>query len=99
MFEWDPEKSEQNLISRGFDFGYATRIFQGDLLERQDDRRNYGERRMIATGEVDGDLLTVVYTWRAARRRIISARRAHRRERDDYRREIGGRDREGAGRS
>jgi uncharacterized protein len=85
IFEWDEAKSLTNLRDRGFDFEYASRIFAGDLLEREDRRRTYGEPRIVAYGEVDGRVLVVVYTWRGGQRRIISARPANRKERRDYR--------------
>ena len=65
MSEWDEAKSQDNLEKRGFDFEYAARIFKGeDLLEYEDRRRHYGERRIVAIGEVEGQILFVVYTWR-----------------------------------
>ena len=89
-FSWDPLKSEANLAERGFDFLFATLIFDGPTLERHDDRQNYGEKRVIALGIADGILLTVVYTDRVGGggdvvRRIISARVSNRRERKAYR--------------
>jgi uncharacterized DUF497 family protein len=60
-------------------------IFEGPVLERNDVRKDYGEQRIQAIGKVDGDSLFVVYTWRGATRRIISARLANRSERDAYR--------------
>ena len=90
MFEWDEAKSQDNFEKRGFDFEYAARIFKGgDLLEYEDRRRDYGERRCVAIGEIEGEILFVVYTWRGASRRIISARLASRRERDAYRQTFG----------
>ena len=88
-FEWDPEKSEANLVERGFDFAFATLVFDGPTLEKQDRRRNYGELRMVATGLADEIALTVVYTDRLDDggervRRVISARRSNRRERKAY---------------
>lgn len=85
MFEWDDAKSRRNLTDRGFDFEFAARIFKADLLEYEDRRRDWGERRMVAIGEVEDEVLFVVYTWRGPNRRIISARRASRSERDAYR--------------
>jgi len=32
MLEWDQAKSDKNLAKRGFDFEYAARIFEGDVL-------------------------------------------------------------------
>ncbi len=92
-FGWDARKSEQNLQDRGFDFEFATQIFEGPTLEREDSRRDYGERRVIAVGMAQGIALTVVYTDRAAAggevmRRIISARVSDRRERQAYKNAI-----------
>lgn len=88
-FSWDPRKSERNLQERGFDFEFASLIFDGPTVERTDSRRNYGEQRVIALGLAQGILLTVVYTDRAgiggeSIRRIISARKSDRRERTAY---------------
>lgn len=88
-FEWDPAKSEANLRDRGFDFEFATLVFSGPTLEKEDRRRDYGERRVIAVGLAQGIALTVVYTDRThetgkTTRRIISARRSKRRERKAY---------------
>ena len=86
---WDPEKSERNLVDRGFDFTFASVIFTGPTLERIDTRQDYGEVRRITLGIADGIPLTVVYTDRAEAgevvRRIISARVSNRRERQAYR--------------
>jgi uncharacterized DUF497 family protein len=89
MFEWDEDKSEANLRNRGFDFAYAALVFDGPILEIDDERENYGERRIQVIGRVDDDALFVVYTWRGDVRRIISARLANRRERDVYRQTFG----------
>ena len=88
-FEWDPEKSEDNLKERGFDFAFAAQIFDGPTLEMRDRRRDYGEVRMVAIGLADEIALTTVFTDRIADDgetvwRIISARRSNRRERKAY---------------
>jgi uncharacterized DUF497 family protein len=88
-FGWDDRKSDRNLEARGFDFEFATQIFEGPTLEREDTRRDYGERRVIALGMAQDIPLTVVYTDRAEAggemvRRIVSARVSHRRERQAY---------------
>ncbi len=83
-FEWDPAKNEANLRKHGVDFEDAIRIFEGPTLEREDTRRHYGERRIQALGRSGKDVLFVVYTWRGAMRRIISARGASRYEREAY---------------
>ena len=88
-FSWDAPKSGRNLRERGFDFEFATQIFDALTLERVDSRRDYGERRMIALGKAQDIALTVVCTDRAEvggeiDRRIISARKSSRREREAY---------------
>ena len=88
-FEWDQTKSDTNFEDRGFDFEFATLIFDGPTLEVEDRRKDYGERRMIAIGVADDLHLTVVYTDRLnasgqVTRRIISARRSNRYERTIY---------------
>ena len=89
-FSWDPKKSQANLAARGFDFEFAALIFERFTLERTDDRRDYGERRVVAIGSAQGLHLTVAYTDRREsggeiERRIISARRSNRREHKAYR--------------
>lgn len=83
-FEWDQTKRDRNFAERGFDFAYACEIFGGDIIEWDDTRRDYGERRVIAIGEINGVIYVVVYTQRKEARRVISARPASRRERDAY---------------
>lgn len=94
-FSWDPEKSDANYRDRGFDFAFASLIFAGPTLEREDTRRDYGERRIIAIGLARDVELTVCYTDRGnlggdVERRIISARRSNNREREAYQEAIEG---------
>jgi hypothetical protein len=87
-FSWDAHKSARNLKERGFDFEFATLVFEGPTLEREDVRRDYGERRVVAIGIAQGIALTVVYTDRTEAsdvlRRVISARVSDRHERQAY---------------
>ena len=80
--EFDPGKSAKNEVERGFGFLYAAQIFLGPTIETVDERHDYGEVRVQAIGQVEGDVLAVVYTDRGEGRRIISARMANRRERE-----------------
>ncbi len=87
MFEWDERKRASNLAKHGIDFLDAATIFEGAVLEGEDDRKDYGERRYGAFGQTrSGDIVLVLYTWRGKRRRIISARRAGSDEIENYRR-------------
>ncbi len=87
-FEWDSDKEAKNIRERGIDFATASRIWGGPVLEKIDDRRDYGEVRVLAFGQVVGRLMAVVYTWRGTNRRIISARKANRREQERFEAEI-----------
>lgn len=75
-FEWDERKDAANAAKHGISFKDAVSVFDGPVLERLDERRHYGEQRVIAYGQAAGRVLAVVYTWRGACRRLISARRA-----------------------
>lgn len=84
-FEWDEAKDEWTRRVRGFGFDTAALIFDGPVQTVIDDRRDYGEERLIALGQAEGEVLVVVYTDRGEVRRIISARRANRKEREIWR--------------
>lgn len=78
-----------NYRVRGFDFAFATLIFDGPTVITEDRRHDYGERRFIAIGVAEGLYLTIVYTDRKFAnapdvRRIISARLSNRSERKRY---------------
>lgn len=82
--EFDPRKNASNLAKHGVDLATAGRIWDGYVVERVDDRLDYGEIRFIALGAVEGRTLVVVYTWRGTKRRLISARKANGNERKIY---------------
>ena len=66
-------------------FDVARRVFDDPAaVDRLDDDGTHGEDRSVITGMVAGSLLTVVYTVREERIRIISARKATRREQVRY---------------
>jgi uncharacterized DUF497 family protein len=84
-FEWDEEKRERNLVKHRVDFFDIFRLFDGQIFEIVDNRRDYDETRIRCLGEIDGRVYVVVYTWRGETRRIISARKANARETRTYR--------------
>jgi hypothetical protein len=87
-FEWDAGKEATNLQKHGVSFAQAAVAFSDPFaVEWIDDRRDYGEERVILLGMTGGQVLTVVYTERETRIRIISARRATRYEQEIYIRE------------
>jgi uncharacterized protein len=70
-------------------FEDAIGIFEGPTFERADERFDYGEPRMYAIGIANGVEITVVYTEVSeTERRIISAWKAERHEREAYWRNI-----------
>lgn len=82
-FEWHEAKRLQVLEDRGIDFERAKEIWQGTVLEVPS-REESNEKRFLAIGEVDGRVVTVVFTWRGERKRLITARRARRHEAESY---------------
>ncbi len=90
-YVWDNAKNTANQAKHGITFEDAIKIFDGPILERQDNREDYGEIRMYAIG-LAGDInLTVIYTDRAYdQRRIISAWKSERAERRAWHEKYGG---------
>jgi uncharacterized protein len=76
-FEWDEDKRDQNFQKHKVDFVDVLPVFDGEVLEDVDDRRDYGETRLRCLGEIRRRVYVVVYTWRGKRRRLISARKAN----------------------
>ena len=88
MFEWDEEKRQQNLLKHGVDFLYAAVMLEGDVVKIADDRQDYGETRYLAPGMVGEDVFAVVYTLRGENIRLISARKARKKEYERYQNRI-----------
>lgn len=85
LFDWHEPKSDRTFQERGFDFGYASQIWQGPVFEAVDDRADYGEVRIKAIGNIDGRCFSVVYTLRDGVHWIISAWPSSRKEREIWR--------------
>jgi uncharacterized DUF497 family protein len=81
-FEWDPKKAARNLRKHRVSFREAAMVF-GDVLAftYDDSRHPHGEERYVTIGMSDqGRVLVVAHTTRGELIRIISARKATRRE-------------------
>jgi uncharacterized DUF497 family protein len=89
-FEWDSRKARSNLSKHGVSFEAASTVFGDPMsLTVSDPDHSITERRYITMGRAFNDkLLVVVHTDRDDNIRIISARRASRRERRFYEEEI-----------
>ena len=85
-FEWDERKAESNFAKHGVSFEEASTVFGDPLsLTIPDPAHSQGEDRSIVLGQShQRKLLVVVHTERSDNIRIISARRASRRERKSY---------------
>ena len=79
-FEWDINKRLANIEKHGYDFRVAINIFENTVVEIP--QRRLGEVRILALGMLNNHVIAVVYTWRGEARRIISARKASRKERN-----------------
>ena len=84
-FEWDPVKEALNREKHGIRFSDAVAVFEDEAALSFEDPDAQGERRFVVTGlDAVGRQVTVVYTHRDDRIRLISARRASARERQSY---------------
>ena len=87
QFEWDDNKNNVNIQKHGIDFLTAIAIFDDpNRLEEDCTECEYREIRTKSIGRV-GDsilILTVIYTDRGENTRIISARKATKKERKYY---------------
>jgi uncharacterized DUF497 family protein len=85
-FEWDPRKARSNFAKHSVGFEEASTIFADPLsLTIPDPQHSRTEERYVTIGTAfTGKLLVVVHTNRGDNIRVISARRASRRERMSY---------------
>lgn len=81
---FDPKKRERTLADRELDFAQAAKVFEGFHFTKEDTRKDYGERRFISLGAIQGLLIVLVWTNRFSSIHVISMRRANSRERKTY---------------
>lgn len=77
---FDPAKDAVNRAKHGVSLALAEILFAGRHLSVSDDRFEYGEIREVAFGLINGRLFVCVYADREAERRVISLRKANKRE-------------------
>ena len=87
--EFDPAKRKAIPDARGLDMARANEVFAGATLTVADDRKDYGEDRLITIGLLDETMVILVWTPRNDRYRISSVRRANERERALYAARLG----------
>ncbi|MFN8770785.1 MAG: BrnT family toxin [Neisseriaceae bacterium] len=84
-FEWDESKNQANIKKHRLSFKTASIAFYDPKALYKFDRNVDGEIRQHVIGKIDNIILAlVVYTKRTGKIRVISARKANRKEREQY---------------
>jgi uncharacterized DUF497 family protein len=86
QFEWDSEKAKENKEKHSLSFELAKECFFYNYIKKLDTRHDYKEDRYQIIGRTKEPklILFVVYTLRNRKVRIISARKANKKEREVY---------------
>lgn len=83
-FEFDAAKNERNIALRGLSFELAEALEWHEAILWHDTRKDYAETRQSALAPLEGRLYFVAFTVRGERVRIISLRKANKREVANY---------------
>ena len=84
-YEWDVAKRQRNVRRHYIDFLDVISCFSDpQRLVEEDTRRDYGEKRFHLLCPLRGHLYHVTFTERGENIRLISARRANKREQRHY---------------
>lgn len=87
--EFDDSKDAWNLRERGISFTQVREFDFETAVELHDTRKEYGETRVIAYGFIESRLHVLCYKPLGKRHiRVISLRKANRRERTSYEKAI-----------
>jgi hypothetical protein len=78
--EFDPAKNERNIRKRGLSFERAREFEFETAVYFIDDQRDYGETRRLAVGYLDRRLHVLCFVETEGGIRVISFRKANRRE-------------------
>jgi uncharacterized DUF497 family protein len=90
IYEWDETKNQSNLAKHALDFADAEHVFIGPCVTFVDSRFDYGELRLITLGLLDGRVVIIAHAPRGDdTTRIISMRKANRREQKIYQERLG----------
>ena len=87
-FTWSETKRAANIKAHGLDFVDAASVFEGLTFTFEDDRFSYGEQRFVTLGLLAGVAVSVVHTENEYEIRVISFRKASKRESQIYDDEI-----------
>jgi uncharacterized DUF497 family protein len=83
-FIWSEAKRKANLTIHGLDFVDAALVFEGATYTFEDDRFSYGEQRFVTLGLLAGIPVSIVHTESEHEIRVISFRKATKREAQIY---------------
>lgn len=83
-FTWSEAKRATNIKAHGLDFADAASVFEGVTFTFEDDRFSYGEQRFVTLGLLAGITVSVVHRESEYEIRIISFRKATKRESQLY---------------
>lgn len=84
IYEWGPAKAAANLAKHGVSFEAVYGFEWGSAKIEPDSRADYGEERLEALGYIKRRLHSLVFTRRGPSIRVISLRKANKREQADY---------------
>lgn len=79
-YEWDEAKRQNTLVKRGLDFAIIVDLDWQSAFTKQDTRRDYSEPRYVTIGTITQRLYVVAWCYRDETIRIISLRKANKRE-------------------
>lgn len=84
QIEFDKAKNQKNITERGISFELAVNFNLTTAKIWPDTRHDYGEARYIALGYIDDRLYSMAFTVRGEVLRVISLRKANKREIKSY---------------
>jgi uncharacterized DUF497 family protein len=89
-YQWDEGKARSNSAKHGLHFADAGRVFAGPCVTFLDDRFDYREERLLTLGLLAGGWWSFAHAPRGSHvTRIISMRKANRREQKIYQERLG----------
>jgi uncharacterized protein len=89
-YEWDEAKNRSNFAKHGLDFADANQVLTGPCVTFVDSRFDYGETRFITVGLLAGRVVVIAHASPSGDiTRIISMRKANRREQKIYQKRLG----------
>lgn len=84
-YQWDPEKAKINVKKHGIEFADAVGVLEDPWALTTEDSEAESEPRFLTLGsDILGRILVVVYVLRGKEIRLVSARKATKKEREEY---------------